>query len=233
MYTLQATFDISCGLPLHEVDDKLGMSFIGSFNYISKQGIYRLFIAPYFQSLWWLMPSEYKMRYHEREIFKSVHRMLDRRLLESPEEIAPRSDIMSLFIKRTRELEEANEGTSILDRETLSSLFLTMIFAGWETTASALTHTFYMLAKHPEVQQKAYEEVMSLNNKVCCEDDHLPDGTFVPAGTEVTWSMWYMGRNNKALWGEDEKVFRPERWLEMEKRPSAFDFPMTARSVTA
>ncbi|TYZ67861.1 hypothetical protein PybrP1_006392, partial [[Pythium] brassicae (nom. inval.)] len=115
-----------------------------------------------------------------------------------------------------------------------------------------------MLAKHPEVQQKAYEEVMSLNkseftfedakqlkyldaivhetlrlyppavlsSKVCCEDDHLPDGTFVSAGTEVTWSMWYMGRNNKALWGEDVRVFRPERWLEMEKRPSAFDFPV-------
>ncbi|TYZ60180.1 hypothetical protein PybrP1_012089, partial [[Pythium] brassicae (nom. inval.)] len=116
-----ATFDISCGLPLHEVDDKLGMSFIGSFNYISKQAVYRLFIAPYFQSLWWLMPSEYKMRYHEREIFKTVYRMLDRRLQEPPEEIAPRSDIMSLFIKRARELEDAGEDASVLDRETLSS----------------------------------------------------------------------------------------------------------------
>lgn len=259
MYTLQAIFDISCGLPLHEVDDKLGLTFIGSFNYIAKQGVYRLFIAPYFQSFWWLMPSEYKMLYYERDIFKTVHRMLDRRLQESPEEIAPRADIMSLFIKRARELEAAREGgASILDRETLSSVFLTLIFAGWETTASALTHTFYMLAKHPEVQQKAYEEVMALNktafnfddakqlkyldavvhetlrlypsavfgSKMCCEDDHLPDGTFVPAGTEVTWSMWYMGRNNQALWGEDEKVFRPERWLEMEKRPTAFDFPV-------
>ncbi|OWY92441.1 Cytochrome P450 [Phytophthora megakarya] len=33
-----------------------------------------------------------------------------------------------------------------------------------------------------------------------------------------------MGRNS-ATWGEDSLEFRPERWLEMSKRPTAFEFP--------
>ncbi|KAG1698621.1 hypothetical protein DVH05_014579 [Phytophthora capsici] len=62
------------------------------------------------------------------------------------------------------------------------------------------------------------------NVKNAVEDDYLPDGTFVPAGVDVVYSPWYMGRNG-ALWGDDPLEFRPERWLEMTKRPSAYEFP--------
>ncbi|GAB9474666.1 Cytochrome p450 86a2, partial [Globisporangium polare] len=65
-----------------------------------------------------------------------------------------------------------------------------------------------------------------LNRKQAAEDDHLPDGTFVPAGTDVSYCAYFMGRNNAALWGDDQLEFRPERWLEMKTRPSAFEFPV-------
>jgi jasmonoyl-L-amino acid 12-hydroxylase len=34
-----------------------------------------------------------------------------------------------------------------------------------------------------------------------------------------------MGRT-RAIWGEDAKDFRPERWLHMKKTPSPFDYPV-------
>uniref|UniRef100_K3X3M2 Cytochrome P450 n=1 Tax=Globisporangium ultimum (strain ATCC 200006 / CBS 805.95 / DAOM BR144) TaxID=431595 RepID=K3X3M2_GLOUD len=63
------------------------------------------------------------------------------------------------------------------------------------------------------------------NIKRAAEDDHLPDGTFVPAGCDLAYSPWYMGRNS-AMWMPDPLVFRPERWLEMATRPTAFEFPV-------
>ena len=43
-------------------------------------------------------------------------------------------------------------------------------------------------------------------------DDVLPDGTFVPAGSAITYSIYSTGRM-KFIWGEDCLEFRPERWL--------------------
>lgn len=45
-------------------------------------------------------------------------------------------------------------------------------------------------------------------------------GLRLPGGTEIGFSQWVVSRN-KAIWGDDAKTFRPERWLEnfdVEKR---------------
>lgn len=36
---------------------------------------------------------------------------------------------------------------------------------------------------------------------------------FIPGGTMVGYSAWSMHRNNRALYGDDAAVFRPERWF--------------------
>lgn len=48
--------------------------------------------------------------------------------------------------------------------------------------------------------------------KTIVNDDVLPDGTFVPAGSSVTYSIYAIGRM-KFIWGEDCLEFKPERWL--------------------
>ena len=40
------------------------------------------------------------------------------------------------------------------------------------------------------------------------------NGLYLPPGTEIGVCMWELIRNNTAVYGEDAKVFRPERWLE-------------------
>ncbi|KAF7846365.1 hypothetical protein BT93_L4496 [Corymbia citriodora subsp. variegata] len=41
------------------------------------------------------------------------------------------------------------------------------------------------------------------------------DGFFIPEGTHVGINEWVIARN-KALYGEDVEVFRPERWIEVD-----------------
>lgn len=50
------------------------------------------------------------------------------------------------------------------------------------------------------------------DSKHVVNDDVLPDGTFVPAGSSVTYSIYATGRL-KSTWGEDCMEFKPERWL--------------------
>ncbi|KDP28614.1 hypothetical protein JCGZ_14385 [Jatropha curcas] len=50
------------------------------------------------------------------------------------------------------------------------------------------------------------------DSKHVIADDVLPDGTFVPAGSSVTYSIYATGRM-RSTWGDDCLEFRPERWL--------------------
>ncbi|MBA0622718.1 hypothetical protein Godav_008234 [Gossypium davidsonii] len=68
---------------------------------------------------------------------------------------------------------------------------------------AALTET---LRLYPSVPQ---------DFKYVVEDDVLPDGTFVPAFSTVTYSIYSVGRM-KTIWGEACMEFRPERWLSPE-----------------
>ncbi|KAM1182228.1 hypothetical protein ACFX2I_000653 [Malus domestica] len=58
---------------------------------------------------------------------------------------------------------------------------------------------------------RLYPSVPEDSKHVVC-DDVLPDGTFVPAGSSVTYSIYATGRM-KSTWGDDCLEFRPERWL--------------------
>lgn len=55
------------------------------------------------------------------------------------------------------------------------------------------------------------------DSKHVVADDILPDGTFVPAGSSVTYSIYSAGRM-KSTWGEDCLEFRPERWLSADRK---------------
>lgn len=50
------------------------------------------------------------------------------------------------------------------------------------------------------------------DSKHVVADDVLPDGTFVPAGSSITYSIYSVGRM-RSTWGDDCLEFRPERWL--------------------
>ncbi|KAI8847579.1 cytochrome P450, partial [Chytridium lagenaria] len=49
--------------------------------------------------------------------------------------------------------------------------------------------------------------------KVAVEADVLPGGIHIPAGTQVNWLPYAMGRM-ESLWGPDATSFNPSRWLD-------------------
>ncbi|KAG6974119.1 hypothetical protein JG688_00003213 [Phytophthora aleatoria] len=261
-YTLQSIFDVAFGLPLSDV--AVADDFAKHMSFVNEHCAERLFVKQYYKVLRWIMPSERELRWRTREIRAVADTVLLRRLEESEEEIDARSDLLSLFICKSRELAVKNQcgepdASALLGPGTLRSIILTFVFAGRDTTAECLTYSFYAIARHPRVQKRIVEELetakpststkftfedvknmkyleavvyeavrlypaLPYNVKNAVKDDYLPDGTFVPAGVDVVYSPWFMGRNG-ALWGDDPLEFRPERWLEMSKRPSAYEFP--------
>lgn len=50
------------------------------------------------------------------------------------------------------------------------------------------------------------------DSKQAISDDVLPDGTFIPAGSSITYSIYSAGRM-RSTWGDDCMEFKPERWL--------------------
>lgn len=64
-----------------------------------------------------------------------------------------------------------------------------------------------------------------LDSKYALNDDVWPDGTFVPAGTDIFYNIYAMGRD-PSIWGENAEEFRPERWLAMSRMPDNYMYPV-------
>ncbi|KAK1943883.1 Cytochrome P450 86A7 [Phytophthora citrophthora] len=268
-FTLQSIFDVAFGLPLSEIMG--GEDFNHQMDFINEHCAQRMFTKQHYKLFRWVMPSERELRQCVRSIHGLADTILLRRLEEPEEQVNARSDLLSLFICKARELarndQEVAHGehaaSSLLGLETLRSIILTFIVAGRDTTSACITYSLYAVARDPRVQKRIVEELNSLkpetgssvapftledvknmkyldavvyealrlypsvpyNIKVAVDDDYFPDGTFVPAGAEIVYSPWCMGRN-EAFWGVNSLEFRPERWLEMDKRPSAYEFPV-------
>lgn len=62
-------------------------------------------------------------------------------------------DLMSMLLHARYE-----DGSRMSERQIMDEL-ITLFIAGHETTSNALMWTFYLLAKHPEAQQRLYEEL--------------------------------------------------------------------------
>ncbi|VFR02076.1 unnamed protein product [Cuscuta campestris] len=130
------------------------------------------------------------------------------------------------------------------DDELITDIVISYILAGRDTTSAAMTWFFWLVFKHPAVEDEIVREVaaaaaetpvydemkeMVYTHAALCEtmrlyppvpvdtksaaaDDVLPDGTAVKKGTRVSYHPYAMGRV-EAVWGEDWRQFRPERWL--------------------
>ena len=65
------------------------------------------------------------------------------------------------LLSKLKEAREATDGNQLSQKE-VEGVMITMIFAGYETTASALAFAWYSLATHPEIQDAFHEELDSV-----------------------------------------------------------------------
>jgi cytochrome P450 len=141
-------------------------------------------------------------------------------------DLEEREDILSMLM-----LAEFEDGTRMEDRE-LRDQLMTLLLAGHETTATALAWTFDLLLRHPaelgrlrdslQVGEEDYlratiSESLRLRPVIPLAGrrlgaDLVADGMTLPAGTDVTPSIW-LTHTRPDLYPEPF-AFKPERFLE-------------------
>jgi len=183
--------------------------------------------------LWLPTPANLRLRRAVRRLDEVIYRMIaDRR--RSPED---RGDLLSILL----EAQDADDGSRMSDRQVRDEA-MTLFLAGHETTAVALSWTWYLLAQHPEVDARLADELRAaLGGRPPAVTD-LPALRYAemvvmesmrlypPAygiGREATRPTEVAGHpvpaggvvimptwvvQRDARWFDEPEAFRPERW---------------------
>ncbi|HEX8992068.1 MAG TPA: cytochrome P450 [Anaerolineales bacterium] len=140
-------------------------------------------------------PSNPKLIQSARELSELVDRIIRQR----QQDFQDAGDLLSSLIMARDE----HTGAAMGD-EQLRSQIMTLMLAGYETTASALTWTWYLLAKHPWALERVRQEALeTLHGRLPCyaDLDQLPYIRMVLSESlRLFPPAWTLGR--RAL-GED------------------------------
>lgn len=94
---------------------------------------------------------------HHLKISKKARLILSQIITERISENSDKDDLLDMLLKARYE-----DGRS-MSQEQLIDEVLILFAAGHETSANALGFTLHLLAKHPEVQEKAFEEISKID----------------------------------------------------------------------
>ena len=155
--------------------------------------------------------------------------------------------IYSLIARRRRDGSDRGDALSMLlashdaNDEQIRDEIMTLFMAGHETTANALTWAIYLLAQHPQVDERTgaaartgdreyvarvVKEVLRLYppawiiGRESVREVTLSDGSLIPSGTTVFASPLLLHRRADLF--ADPNRFDPERWLGPEPPPFAY-----------
>lgn len=147
-----------------------------------------------------------------------------------------RGDALSMLLAS----QDAETGASAED-EQIRDEIMTLFMAGHETTANALTWALFLLAQHPDIDERAgvaaragdtahvmrlVKEVLRLYppawiiGRETVRDVTLVDGCFIPQGTTVFAAPLLLHR--RAEYFSDPQSFRPDRWRDAEPPPFSY-----------
>ncbi|KYC37957.1 cytochrome P450 [Scytonema hofmannii PCC 7110] len=193
------------------------------------------------QDLGWWSPWRQFRRVRQKIDELLYAEINERRQHPDPE----RKDILSLLISARDE-----DGQAMTDEELCDQL-TTLLFAGHDTTATAIAWAFYEIHKHPEIRDKLIQELNSLDDSqdamsifrlpyltaVCNETLRMYPVNMLTTGRMVKSPVNLMGYElnpGTVLFGSiylthhrediypDPKQFKPERFLEKQFSPHEF-----------
>ncbi|GFS45437.1 cytochrome P450 3A41 [Nephila pilipes] len=146
-------------------------------------------------------------------------------------------DILQLMFDHSES--ESKDGTGLTDDEIIANAYV-FLLAGYETTATALAFTFYLLIKHPDIQEKLYKEIEEVEDNSYntiqglqyldqvfseslryyppvtgfvsrfCSEDHQVGSYTIPKGASVLAPVWDIHHDPK-YWPDPWK-FDPDRF---------------------
>lgn len=178
------------------------------------------------------VPGEGRLRRAVQELDALILALVAERRAEGRDH----GDLLSMFLDARDE-----DGTGMTDAQLRDEL-VTLFLAGHETTANALTWTFFLLSQHPEVEAKLHAELRAvLRGRLPTPQDlaHLTyTGQVVKEVLRLYPPVWWLSREPQADWLCDDVLipagvevgispwvmhreaqfypdplaFRPERW---------------------
>lgn len=161
------------------------------------------------------------------ESTRIIREVITKRRNQSEEGL--QTDLLDLII-------QADNDGILTDNELISNTFL-LFLAGQETSASSLVTTMYQLGKHPDIQHKAYEEVMA----VCggggdIQEEHLHEMKYLEAIiNESLRILSPVGGPTARIATEDlviDDYFIPKgtnigiSWIKLHRSTSFFESPL-------
>jgi cytochrome P450 len=102
------------------------------------------------------LPATRRFQKARQRLDATIYRIIDERRRSGED----RGDLLSMLIQAR---DEEGDGTGMTD-EQLRDEAMTIFLAGHETTANALTWTWYLLSQNPEVETKLHAEIDELLN---------------------------------------------------------------------
>jgi len=184
---------------------------------------------------WVPTPANLRTRRAVRRLDEVVYRMIAARRRSAED----RGDLLSILLQA----QDADDGSRMTDQQVRDEV-MTLFMAGHETTAVALSWTWYLLAQHPEVDAGLADELRSVLGERPPSVDDLPALPYTemivsesmrlypPAygiarqvvnPTEVAGHPLSPGLivilptwvvHRDRRWFDDPEAFRPERWAD-------------------
>lgn len=224
-----------------KIDDDTPVPFAVAFDFAQSRMDSRVFEPLY--PLTELFSSDgRKMRAAVKTISDFAYDIIDKRakdveLETKGEKEAGADDLLTLYMALR------DEKGQPMSRTALRDAVVNLIIAGRDTTAQALSWTYFQLMAQPELfktLQKEVDEAETIdydnfkdltqtlatfnegmrlhpsvpkNIKTAVADDQIPNGPFIRAGEMVVWNDWSMGRSTD-VWGPDAIEFKPSRWID-------------------
>uniref|UniRef100_A0A1W7HBX2 Cytochrome P450 n=1 Tax=Scoparia dulcis TaxID=107240 RepID=A0A1W7HBX2_SCODU len=148
---LDSVFKVVLGVDLDSMrGTSEGSQFSNAFDEASEMTCFRYVDISWPIKKFFNVGSEATLRKCMKVVDGFVLKVIQNKIeqLNQPNEEMSRSDILSRFL-------EMNE----TDPRYLKDIILSFIIAGKDTTASTLSWFFYMMCKHPHIQEKIVEEV--------------------------------------------------------------------------
>ncbi|KAJ0968789.1 hypothetical protein J5N97_021666 [Dioscorea zingiberensis] len=161
--TLDSIFKVGFGVELDTLSgsNKEGRDFGKAFDEASSLSMMRFFDVFWKIKRFLNVGAEAKMKKNIKYIDGFVYNVINKKIEQSAnqkDDSMIKEDILSRFLM------ERDKDPSTMSDQYLRDIILNLVIAGRDTTAGTLSWFFYMLCKHPDVQEKISQEIREATN---------------------------------------------------------------------